>query len=332
MKTSRNDPCPCGSGKKFKRCCMDSASKQSAEIFEDISQITAMNPNLTLDELNIVLQKKTADMNNRPNPDFCGLTPTQMANWMYAPFPELIDIAINTPPDLSTSPVMRYLGLILDALVAEDGSLKATTKGNLPAKLVQRASSLLPGFAVAQYSRHISISEFAGSNEDKFNALHYTRILAQLAGLIYLKAGRFHFKKTELKRYQKQGLAAFFPDMLEAATRQFNWAYFDGYTEELQLEPFWVFMLWRLQTHGSLERMNEEVCIAFPDLLKQLPSDGYFSPERQLGMMISVRFVERFLGFFGFVLKDPALFSEGKEVTPKLTLLPLLGQTFKFSV
>ncbi|MGL4448019.1 MAG: SEC-C metal-binding domain-containing protein, partial [Shewanella sp.] len=22
MKPGRNDPCPCGSGKKFKRCCM----------------------------------------------------------------------------------------------------------------------------------------------------------------------------------------------------------------------------------------------------------------------------------------------------------------------
>ena len=227
---------------------------------------------------------------------------------------------------------MRYLELILDALVAEGGSLKATAKGNLPTKLVQQASSLLPEFAVAQYPRHISLSEFAGSNEDKFNALHYTRILAQLAGIIYIKAGRFHFKKSELKRYQKHGLAAFFPDMLEAATREFNWAFFDGFAEGLQLEPFWVFMLWRLQTHGSLERLNEEVCIAFPDLLNQLPDDGYFSPERQLGMMISVRFVERFLGFFGFLLKDPALFVEGKESSPKLTLLPLLGQAFQFSL
>jgi len=97
MKISRNEHCPCGSGKKFKRCCMDTTSKQSAEIFDDISQITAMNPNLTLDELNIVLQKKADDMNNRPNPDFCGLTPAQMANWMYAPFSELNDMP-STPP------------------------------------------------------------------------------------------------------------------------------------------------------------------------------------------------------------------------------------------
>ena len=23
VKTSRNEPCPCGSGKKFKKCCLD---------------------------------------------------------------------------------------------------------------------------------------------------------------------------------------------------------------------------------------------------------------------------------------------------------------------
>ena len=26
MKVGRNDPCPCGSGKKFKKCCIDKGS------------------------------------------------------------------------------------------------------------------------------------------------------------------------------------------------------------------------------------------------------------------------------------------------------------------
>jgi SWIM/SEC-C metal-binding protein len=28
-KTGRNDPCPCGSGKKFKKCCVDQPAQQS---------------------------------------------------------------------------------------------------------------------------------------------------------------------------------------------------------------------------------------------------------------------------------------------------------------
>jgi len=29
MSTGRNDPCPCGSGKKYKQCCMGKAAPQS---------------------------------------------------------------------------------------------------------------------------------------------------------------------------------------------------------------------------------------------------------------------------------------------------------------
>ncbi|RLA43860.1 MAG: hypothetical protein DRR42_21180, partial [Gammaproteobacteria bacterium] len=36
MKTGRNDPCPCGSGKKYKHCCLgtpgDRESRGSAQV------------------------------------------------------------------------------------------------------------------------------------------------------------------------------------------------------------------------------------------------------------------------------------------------------------
>ncbi len=67
----------------------------------------------------------------------------QMQNWLYAPLHELIDVTINTPSDLSSSPVMRYLALILDEAMLQGGSFKATTKGNLPAKLVKQASAVV---------------------------------------------------------------------------------------------------------------------------------------------------------------------------------------------
>ena len=57
--------------------------------------------------------RDTAKRNNHPHPDFLGLSPTQMANWLYAPFDELDWVIICTPEDLSSSPVMRYLTLIL---------------------------------------------------------------------------------------------------------------------------------------------------------------------------------------------------------------------------
>src|SRR5690554_6668569 len=274
MKLGRNDPCHCGSGKKFKRCCMSSVSKQHAQVFDDVETMLAMNPNLSLDELNAALQHKVQDRNNQPHPDFCGVTPTQMANWLYAPFDQLQWVTISTPDSLSASPVMRYLALILDDAMAQEGSFKATTKGNLPTKLVKQASELLPEFAVAQFERDISISEFAGSNEDKFNALHYTRVLAEVAGIIYRRGGYFHVKKDAQKQFLKHGIGAFFMPMLEVTVNRYNWAYFDSYGEHINIRLFWVFMLWRIQKHSSLNQLASETATAFPDILTQIPQIG----------------------------------------------------------
>ena len=330
MKVGRNDQCLCGSGKKYKRCCMDAAAKQHTDVIDDISQTMAMNPNLNMDDLNLVIQRKTAERNNRPNEDFCGLTPTQIANWLYAPFSELKDVNITTPEDLATSPVMQYLSLLLEDAMQQTGSIKASEKGNIPTKLVKQASALLPEFAVAKYQTLPSISEFTGSNEDKFNALHYTRVLAELAGILYLKDGYFHVKKVAQKQYQQHGISAFFLPMLEAATSQYNWGYMDAWSSDIDVRTFWVFMLWRLQTHGSMETLSDDVCRAFPDLLKQLSKDDYSSSQEQLATIIESRFVTRFLQFWGFVTLDPRMYVDGVKVPRDLQIQPLLKQSFGF--
>ncbi|WP_233007451.1 YecA family protein [Rheinheimera faecalis] len=332
MKTGRNDPCPCGSGKKYKQCCINALSKRHTEVFDDIAQVVVMNPNLSLDQLNLVAQHKMAERNNKPHADFCGLSPTQMENWLYAPLSELALVNITTPEDLFASPVMRYLALMLDEAIEQGGSFKATTKGNLPAKLVKQACELLPEFTVARFETEPSISEFSGGNEDKFNALHYSRLLAELAGILYKKTGSFYVKKAAIKQYQQQGIRAFFLPMLEAAVKQYNWCYLDGWSEQVKLQPFWIFMLWRLQTHASVEKLIEEVCVAFPTLLQQLPDKHYSSPEEQLGKMIESRFVLRFLQFWGFVTLDPRLYVNGVKVQRKASIEPLLIQSFKFMV
>lgn len=332
MKINRNEPCPCGSGKKYKRCCIDNVSKQQADVLDDITQTVAMNPNLTLDELNLVAQRKIEQRNHQPHADFCGLSPTQMANWLYAPFNELDLVTISTPDDLSSSPVMRYLALILDEAMQQDGSFKATTKGNLPAKLVKQASALLPEFAVAEYELEPSISDYMGSNEDKFNALHYTRILAEIAGIIYRRSGRFHIKKTAQTQYQRHGLNVFFKPMLEAAITQYNWGYLDSWQEDVDLRTFWVFMLWRLQSHGVIDQLMEEVYVAFPDLVRLFPSDAYTTSSQHLCARIEARFIERFLQFWGFITVNPKRYSGTKRLVRKVAIQPLLTQTFKFSI
>lgn len=332
MKLGRNDPCHCGSGKKYKHCCLDGASKQHAEILDEFAQSIAMNPNLSLDDLNALMAHKMAGRNNRPLNEFCGLSPTHMMNWLNAPFSELSWVSINTPANLTTCPVMRYLDLLVQDAIQQGGSIKATTRGNLPVKLVKQASAFLPEFAIAQFEQHISISDYAGNNEDNFRALHYTRVLADIAGILTLKNGRFWLSDAAQKQYRAEGINSFFLPMLEVAVTQFNWAYLDAWETELNLRTFWLFMLWRVYSHGSLQKMFNEVAIAFPDLLVQLAAEGEDSPERMLTTMINLRFVERFLQYWGFVIHDPHGWHLATEETEKTQVLPLLKQTFIFSV
>ncbi len=332
MKTGRNEPCPCGSGKKFKRCCIGALESKQGEVADDIEQILAMNPNLSLDELNVVAQEKANQRNNSANDDFMGLTPTQIYNWLYSPLDGLEDVTINTPADLSASPVMCYLALILDEALENGGSFKATAKGNLPAKLVKKASDLLPKFALAKYTTHISISEFAGSNEDKFNALHYTRVLAELSGIVKPKNGCYQVSKKTMEQYKKKGINAFFKTMLQTAVHQYNWGYMDLWMDADDLKLFWLFMLWRLQTHCNAERLNEEVVKAFPALLEQLSTEEGRTPEDLLAILIKSRFIERFLEYWGFVVLDPKYFNAetGETLPLNIELQPLLKQTFQF--
>lgn len=330
MKPNRNAPCPCGSGKKYKFCCIDVHSKRHLNVVDDIEQIASMNPNLTIDELNVVAQRKMAEYNNRPNPDFCGLSPNQMANWLYASFDKLDGMTITPPEDLSNSPVMRYLSLILDEAIQKEGAFKSTAKGNLPVKLVNQANELLPEFAIYRYEKSTSLNEYSGKNEDAFNALHYTRVLAEMSGIIYHRGGHFRIKKEAKKRYQQHGIQAFFLLMLETATTQYNWGYLDRWEDDIDLRALWVFMLWRVSNHVSFETLIEETLVAFPDFLSQFTPSEYSSAEEQAALMIEVRFINRFLQFWGFAIVEPKNFFSKETVQRPIHLQPTLLEAIHF--
>ncbi|CZF84044.1 SecC motif-containing protein [Grimontia marina] len=292
-----------------------------------------MSANLTIDELNTLLKSKMDGRNNRPLDAFCGLSPTQMSKWLYTPFGDTAGMSMTIPADLSKSPVMRYLNVIIEAIINSKGSLKATAKGNLPAKIAKVATALLPEFATAQFNEDISISEFAGNNEDHFTALHYTRLLAEIAKIIQLKRGYFVLGAHAKRTYEKEGISGLYFVMLETAVTHYNWAYLDGWQEDISLQQFWRFMLWRLSCHSDISRLTQEMSIAFHDLIHQIEPSPYCNQQDTLGRMIETRFVSRFLEYFGMVVVNPLRMTpEGKPITPKATLQPLLKQTFSFTV
>lgn len=309
---------------------MDAAGKQHNEIYDELEQTLAMNPNLSLDELNLVAERMMNDRNNKPVDDFCGLSPNLMQNWLYAPMNQLQGLTVETPTEFSHCPVVRYLELIINVAMENGGKFKATSKGNLPTFIVKRATEFWPELPTSDYPTHISISEFAGANEDKFNALHYTRILAEIAGIIFRRGGYFHVKKDAQKLFLKHGVGAFFIPMLNATVSRYNWRYFDSYDDDVDLRLFWVFMLWRIQNHHSINQLIAETAIAFPDILHRIPSFEYTTIKRTLGHIIEIRFITRFLEYWGFVKAEPQRISRDREEARTVELQPLFMQTFRF--
>lgn len=332
MKTGRNDPCPCGSGKKHKHCCLSGPSSPKTDIVEQIKQVVALNPHLSADEIHALMQHKVDQRNHQAEPNFCGLTPAQLHNWLYAPFEQLEGVTINVPDDLSSSPVMCYLGLIIDEALANEGSFKATATGNLPAKLAKQASALQPQFAIARFNTEPSISAFCGANESLFEALYYTRVLAELSSIIYRRSGRYHLKKSALKQYQQSGLRAFFKPMLESAIYRFNWNHLDGHAEVPALQTFFWFMLWRLHTHQSVAQLNSEMAQAFPALVEQFPQEDYFTQKDQLSHVIRARLINRLLEFWGFAVMNPTHAYDRAERVKPVEIQPLFQRTFGFAV
>lgn len=91
-------------------------------------------------------------------------------------------------------------------------------------------------------------------------------------------------------------------------------------------------MLWRMQSHGSVEQLTKEVITGFPALLYDIPATQHREPSDLLGILIKSRFIERFLEFWGFITVNPKRFSDGKPIAIKANIQPLLKQTFAFDI
>ena len=139
MKISRNSPCPCGSGKKHKRCCGAdiqpySESSQSS-LSEQLSEAIKASNVSTIDEANVIAQQIRAAHNSRPTREFLGLSPAQMTDVLYSPLdsPELVTFNEYWIPKNSIA--LKIFNALIGGI--EKNGLKLTAAGNLPLKLCQ---------------------------------------------------------------------------------------------------------------------------------------------------------------------------------------------------
>jgi len=332
MKIGRNDPCPCGSGIKYKKCC---AGKGDAEptgpgaILDELKEMLDGQSFASLEEVNAFAARFMEGRNQAAIDDFHGLSSEQMHRLLYFPLetPQLVEF----PPCLDVvpeAPIMTLFNLLLDG-IGTDG-LKATATGNLPRNFCRDSARAYMG--EEKYAHWSRLGEL--QSEPEFGELHVARLVAELAGLIRKYKGKFIASKECRNIMSKQGAAGIYPRLLLAFAREYNWGYQDRYGEIPFIQQSFLFSLYLLTKYGSDWRSNTFYadCFlgAFPNLLLQVqPVGGYATPEEELGSCYSLRSLERFAHFMGLVEIDRE--EKDRYFGPfQLRKLPLLDHAVRF--
>ncbi len=326
----RNDPCPCGSGKKYKKCCLGTERSGQPGAAEEIRQALSGREFDSMDELDGFAQAVTAQRNRAPVEAFHGLSPEQMYRFLYFPWesPQLIAFAdpLDVTPD---APIVTLFDSLAEAI--GDTGLKPTAKGNLPRNLCRQAALRYLG-----EEGYRERTRFAGINkEEDFYELHVTRLVAELAGLVRKHKGRFILSRECRRILDRSGMAGIYPRLFRAYAEQFNWGYGDRYADLFIIQQSFSFLLFLLSRYGEVERSSafyqDAFLNAFPAALEEGES-SYTTPERYVGRCLTLRALERFVAFFGLARVEPI--SKGSLLVEECRTrkLPLLDHVVQFHV
>ena len=336
MKISRNDPCPCGSGQKYKKCCLERRQTPTqleipADVLAEVRQTLEGKEFASLEEMNAFLSKYMNQRNQASREDFAGLSPEQMHRFLHFPFesPDLVSFPENLAVE-PAAPIMTLFQLLAEAIGKE--GLKPTAKGNLPRNFCRETA--LAYWGEKTYSENTRFGNI--NKEDDFTDLHVTRIIAELAGLIRKNRGRFILSRDCRKFLEVSGMAGIYPQLFRSGTLKFNWAYRDRYPELGFIQQSFLFTLYLLHRHGKDWRPDtfyeDHFLSAFPMILKEVPPESYFTPEQTVRSCYSFRTLENFARFFGLAKVEAITTEDHFSRQLRIIKLPLLENAIMFRV
>jgi hypothetical protein len=303
-KVGRNDPCPCGSGKKYKHCCLGKEPPpRISSVMDELRAAIAGKTFHSLDEANAFARAFMESKNRVPQLDFLGVSSDQMHRLLEFPFvntDEIVGINGNLP--LSTLlgiPIVKNAMLFLGKL-AEREPLKATAKGNLPLSFVQEmfACMELP-------ERHYHPVPIR--TEEEVTLLHALRGILILCGWIKKRGDRFSLTDSGRKILQGGFDGIGFRHLLEVFTLKFNWGFMDRYPPFSIVQKSFLFGLYLLHRRANREIedqvLADQFLRAFPQVLEEACryKAPYREPRDLISGCFSLRFLERFCEYFGFL-------------------------------
>ncbi len=330
----RNDPCPCGSGLKYKKCCLGRRSDppkggSSGGLHDEIHKALEGRDFGSLEEVNVFLADYTRQRSQQSVEDFAGLSSEQMHRLLYfsydSPDVVLFPEALTQEPG---APILTLFRLLVEA-IGEEG-LKPTAKGNLPRSFCRGAALVFWGEqAYREYTQYGAVNK-----EEDFFDLHVTRLVAELAGLVRKYKGRFILSRNCRSLLAQGGMAAVYPLLLQVYVRKFNWGYWDGYGEIPFIQQSFLFTLYLLSQFGHDWRSSgfyeDRFLQAFPIVLDQLETPSYQTPEQQARSCYTLRTLENFAGFLGLVTLEQVKSEEFLVQQYRVKKTPLLDQAVQF--
>ncbi|KAF0218355.1 MAG: SEC-C motif domain [Geobacteraceae bacterium] len=333
MKIGRNDPCPCGSGIKYKKCCdgKQEAGEQpsgTGEVMGELRELLKGQSFASLEDANAFLRHHMQQRSQAPIDDFHGLSSEQMHRFLHFPFemphlvtfPSRLDIA----PE---APIMTLVNLLVDAIGEE--RLKATATGNLPRNFCREAAlAFLGEEGYREKTRYCGIN-----TEPDFPELHVARLVAELAGLVRKYKGKFILGRECRKLLAEQGPSGIYPRLFRAFAGEYNWGYRDRYPDFSIIQQSFLFTLYLLQRFGAEWRTSvfyaDNFLRAFPAVLGEARPLSFETAEETVGRCYAIRALDRFAGFLGLaeIERDPA-----KRFSDEFRLrkLPLLEHVVQF--
>ncbi len=334
MNIGRNDPCPCGIGKKYKKCCLDmdktvATAEPIDAVFSELRQALGQKEFDSQEEVQAFADSFMQRANQAPSDDFHGLSPEQMESLLSFPYdspplvllPEKLD-------SLPEAPILTLFNLLVEA-IGEKG-LKSTAKGNLPRQFCRDAALAFMGDEeFADFMSYRSINK-----EDDFSDLHITRLVAAMAGLIRKYKGRFILSRDCRRLLSKTGLFEIYPCLFRTYAEKFNWGYRDGYQEIPFVQHSFLFTLYLLNRYGDdwQSSVYYEDCFlrAFPMVLNEVEGSPYSTPEQEVSRCYRLRCLVNFAGFLGLAKVEKVATDITYIYDYRVQKLPLLDKVVLF--
>jgi len=334
MRVGRNDPCPCGSGKKYKKCCLagagpDKVTPHTELALRGLHKAMAGETFNSLEEIQSFTDSHFQQQNQAPLKDFLGLSSEEMFRFLHHPFdsPNLISFPalLDEPPE---APIMTLFNLMVEAI--GDEGMKATAKGNLPRKFVREAALVYWG-----EEKYQERTKRRGVNrEDDLAVLTTARLIAKLAGLVLLRKQKFVLTRKCRDLMAKHGPGGVYPLLFNAYAQKFNWAYLDGFPDFHIIQQSFAFTLWVLSRYGDVGRppdFYEEIFLrAFPRMINEVDEDDILPPKRMARLSFTLRALRQFVRLMGLGTTEQVGKRGLYEPVYEVKKLPLLDQVIQF--